>query len=234
MKLIDMSVADFTNEVDSNSPAPGGGSVSALASDIGVSLARMMAHLSFEKKKFEQLNEKTKEEFKARFDKLGEIRKELSTLVDKDTESFNEFMKAVKMPKETEEALVDGWLKTGDLGYIDEDNFVFITGRKKNLIILSNGENVSPEELENELSKSRLIKEILVSEYKNIIKAEILPDYEYANNNGINDIENEIRNLVDKYNCELPTYKRIGMVIIRDTEFEKTTSKKIKREYTKV
>ena len=79
MKLIDMSVADFTNEVDSNSPAPGGGSVSALASDIGVSLARMMAH------------------------KLGEIRKELSTLVDKDTESFNEFMKAVKMPKETEE-----------------------------------------------------------------------------------------------------------------------------------
>ena len=103
MKLIDMSVADFTNEVDSNSPAPGGGSVSALASDIGVSLARMMAHLSFEKKKFEQLNEKTKEEFKSRFDKLGEIRKELSTLVDKDTESFNEFMKAVKMPKETEE-----------------------------------------------------------------------------------------------------------------------------------
>ena len=102
MKLIDMSVADFTNEVDSNSPAPGGGSVSALASDIGVSLARMMAHLSFEKKKFEQLDEKTKEEFKARFDKLGEIRKELSTLVDKDTESFNEFMK-VKMPKETEE-----------------------------------------------------------------------------------------------------------------------------------
>ena len=74
MKLIDMSVADFTNEVDSNSPAPGGGSVSALASDIGVSLARMMAHLSFEKKKFEQLDEKTKEEFKARFDKLGEIR----------------------------------------------------------------------------------------------------------------------------------------------------------------
>ena len=103
MKLIDMTVTDFASEVDSNSPAPGGGSVSALASDIGVSLARMMAHLSFEKKKFEQLNEKTKEEFKARFDKLGEIRKELSTLVDKDTESFNEFMKAVKMPKETEE-----------------------------------------------------------------------------------------------------------------------------------
>lgn len=103
MKLIDMTVTDFANEVDSNSPAPGGGSVSALASDIGVGLARMMAHLSFGKKKFEALDDATKTEFKARFDKLGEIRAELSTLVDKDTESFNEFMKALKMPKETEE-----------------------------------------------------------------------------------------------------------------------------------
>ncbi|MBU5335993.1 cyclodeaminase/cyclohydrolase family protein [Intestinibacter bartlettii] len=103
MKLIDMTVTDFANEVDSNSPAPGGGSVSALASDIGVGLARMMAHLSFGKKKFEALDDKTKEEFKVRFDKLGEIRTELSTLVDKDTESFNEFMKALKLPKETDE-----------------------------------------------------------------------------------------------------------------------------------
>lgn len=103
MRLIDMTVIDFANEVDSNSPAPGGGSVSALASDIGVGLARMMAHLSFGKKKFEALDEATKEEFKVRFDKLAEIRAELSTLVDKDTDSFNEFMKAVKMPKETDE-----------------------------------------------------------------------------------------------------------------------------------
>ena len=95
MKLIDMTVTDFASEVDSNSPAPGGGSVSALASDIGVGLARMMAHLSFGKK-----------EFKVRFDKLGEIRTELSTLVDKDTESFNEFMKVLKLPKETDEEKV--------------------------------------------------------------------------------------------------------------------------------
>ena len=90
MKLIDMTVTDFASEVDSNSPAPGGGSVSALASDIGVGLARMMAHLSFGKKKFEALDDKT----------------ELSTLVDKDTESFNEFMKALKLPKETDEEKV--------------------------------------------------------------------------------------------------------------------------------
>ena len=106
MKLIDMTVTDFASEVDSNSPAPGGGSVSALASDIGVGLARMMAHLSFGKKKFEALDDKTKEEFKVRFDKLGEIRTELSTLVDKDTESFNEFMKVLKLPKETDEEKV--------------------------------------------------------------------------------------------------------------------------------
>ena len=58
-----------------------------------------------------------------------------------------------KMPKETEETLVDGWLRTGDLGYVDEEGFVFLTGRLKNLIITANGENVSPEELENKIVK---------------------------------------------------------------------------------
>lgn len=101
MKLIDMTVADFAKEVDSNSPAPGGGSVAALASDIGVGLARMMAHLSFGKKKYEALEEDIKAEFEVKFDKLGKIREELSKLIDEDTKSFNEFMKALKMPKDT-------------------------------------------------------------------------------------------------------------------------------------
>lgn len=101
MKLINMTVTDFAKEVDSNSPAPGGGSVAALASDIGVGLSRMMAHLSFGKKKYEALDEKIKEEFEVKFDKLGQIREELSKLVDEDTKSFNEFMKALKMPKDT-------------------------------------------------------------------------------------------------------------------------------------
>lgn len=101
MKLIDMTVSNFANEVDSNSPAPGGGSVAALASDIGVGLSRMMAHLSFGKKKYEALDKAVKEEFETKFDKLGKIREELSKLVDEDTKSFNEYMKAVKMPKDT-------------------------------------------------------------------------------------------------------------------------------------
>ena len=96
MKLVEMTVEDFSKEVDSNSPAPGGGSVSALASNIGVSLARMMANLSFGKKKYESLDESIRLEFIDRFNKLGDIRQELILLVDKDTESFEEYMKVEK------------------------------------------------------------------------------------------------------------------------------------------
>ena len=102
MKLIDMSLAEFSDEVDSNSPAPGGGSVAALASNIGIALARMMAHLSFGKKKYEALDESIRLEFVDRFNKMADIRQELLELVDKDTESFTEVMKAMRITKETE------------------------------------------------------------------------------------------------------------------------------------
>ena len=138
-----------------------------------------------------------------------------------------------KMPKETKDTLVDGYLKTGDLGYIDVDNYLYITGRRKNLIILANGENVSPEELENGLSINRMVKEVVVSEDKNSIKAEIFPDYDYLDKIKAKDIEGSIQSIVDKYNLELPSYKKINKVVIRETEFEKTTSKKIKRKYVK-
>lgn len=103
MELIQMKVIDFSNEVDSSSPAPGGGSVSALASNIGVSLSRMMCNLSFGKKKFEELDKEIKDEFNCRFLRLGEIRSRLMELVDEDTNSFNEVMKAFKLPKETQQ-----------------------------------------------------------------------------------------------------------------------------------
>lgn len=103
MKLVDLTIDEFLKEVDSPSPAPGGGSVSSLASALGVSLARMVGHLSFGKKKFEGLDEGIKVEFKKRFEELQGIEEELKNLIDRDTESFNLFMTAMKMPKETEE-----------------------------------------------------------------------------------------------------------------------------------
>ncbi len=135
-----------------------------------------------------------------------------------------------KMPEETAETLEDGWLKTGDLGYIDEDNFVYITGRKKNLIILANGENVSPEEIENQICKADLVKEIIVREKDKVIQAEIFPDYEYAKKKRIHDIPAKLQEIIDEYNSSAPVYKRILDLVVRETEFEKNTSKKIKRQ----
>lgn len=134
-----------------------------------------------------------------------------------------------KMPREAAEALTDGWLHTGDLGYVDEDNFVYITGRKKNLIILENGENVSPEELENQLYKSPLVKEVLIGESKGIIEAEIFPDLEYAQKKKIKDVEGALQEFVDTVNQGQPPYKKIRGLKVRDTEFAKTSSRKIKR-----
>ncbi|MEE0421150.1 MAG: AMP-binding protein [Lachnospiraceae bacterium] len=134
-----------------------------------------------------------------------------------------------QMPEETEEALTDGWLRTGDLGYVDEDGFVFLTGRKKNLIILKNGENVSPEELENELGKSPLVQEVLVREKDSVIEAEVFPDQDYVKKKHIKEITQRLQEVIDEYNQGLPAYKRIHGLKVREEEFEKTPSKKIKR-----
>ena len=88
MKLVELDVLKFLDVVDSNSPAPGGGSVSALASSLGTSLARMVAHLSFGKKKYEA---------------LLKIKNELNDLIDRDSEAYNTVMAAYKLPKETAE-----------------------------------------------------------------------------------------------------------------------------------
>ena len=133
------------------------------------------------------------------------------------------------MPKETAETLEDGWLKTGDLGYVDEDGFVFLTGRKKNLIITPNGENVLPEEIENILSEKRIIQEVIVRESEGVIEAEIFPDYEYAAKKRVKDIRSNLQEILDEYNLKAPLYKRVVKLKIRETEFEKNTTKKIKR-----
>ena len=133
------------------------------------------------------------------------------------------------MPEETKETLVDGWLRTGDLGYVDEDGFVYLTGRKKNLIITKNGENVSPEELENKIGEARLVQEILVREKEGVIEAEIFPDLDYVKKKRIKNVEEELQKVIDAYNQEAPAYKRVYKLKVREREFEKTPSKKIKR-----
>lgn len=131
-----------------------------------------------------------------------------------------------KNPEETANTLTpDGWLKTGDLGHKDNDGYLYITGRKKNLIILSNGENVSPEEIENKFITFRPIKEIVVYEDGHLITAQIYPDPDYKSE----DIQEEIRRKVDEINDTFPPAKRIVNIIFRDKEFVKTASKKIIR-----
>ncbi len=121
MKLIDLKITEFINQVDSNSPAPGGGSVSALISTLGVSLARMVGHLSVTKKKFKNLDKDVQEQFNKNLEHLETIKDELITLIDKDTEAFNEIMKAFQIPKEETEkrmtALEDATLEAIKVPY---------------------------------------------------------------------------------------------------------------------
>ena len=116
-----------------------------------------------------------------------------------------------------------GWLKTGDLGYV-KDRRIYITGRKKNLIILSNGENVSPEELENRFAGCEWLSEIMVYSEDEQITAEVYPFPEYADR-----AEALFRKKAEEINKTVPPARRIVRLRLRDTEFEKTTSRKVKR-----
>lgn len=131
-----------------------------------------------------------------------------------------------KDPAETANSLTpDGWLMTCDLGHKDEDGYLYITGRKKNLIILSNGENVSPEELENQFAAFAPIKEIVVYSEGEQITAQVFPNPDYPSD----DIQAEIRAKIDEVNSAFPPAKRIINIIFRDKEFIKTASRKIIR-----
>ncbi len=128
-----------------------------------------------------------------------------------------------KDPEATADVLTDGWYYTGDLGYVDEDGFIFLTGRKKNLIILSNGENISPEELEEGFQIDPGVNEVLVYEKDSKIVAEIFPEEEYFGKQEYFD------ELMLKVNEGRPIYKQVASVKLREVEFIKNASKKIVR-----
>lgn len=147
----------------------------------------------------------------------------------------NVMMGYYKNPEATAEVFTeDGWFRTGDLGYMDKDGYIFITGRKKNLIILSNGKNIFPEELEEHLAHNEIIGESVVIGRKNdqgeiVITVIVYPNPELTEGKTKDEILEEVKAAVTETNKKLPTFKHIQNVEIRDTEFEKTTTKKIKR-----
>ena len=139
-----------------------------------------------------------------------------------------------KNPQETKNVFDDGeWFKTGDLGSIDDDGYLYITGRIKNLIILSDGNNISPEELELRICQSPLIDSVVVFEEKRnqtpVLLASVYPDYQYCGANHIADIRGEALKLIEQVNAENPAYMKIYGVDIRDAPFEKTATGKIIR-----
>ncbi len=130
----------------------------------------------------------------------------------------------------------DGFFHTGDYGKLDSDGWLYITGRKKNLIIFSNGKNVYPEEIETEISRIRGVLEVVVyageskkNPEKEVIVAEIFPDYEQLKNDGVVDVKEYFDEHVKIANTHMAPYKKVGLVKIRKEEFIKNTSRKITR-----
>ena len=130
----------------------------------------------------------------------------------------------------------EGYFRTGDYGKLTKDRTLYITGRKKNLIILSNGKNVYPEEIENELISVPGVQDIIVYEGKsrrgmeyNAIVAEIFPDKEFIEKNGITDVKAYLQGYLNQYNKTAVPYKKISVLKVRKEDFPKNTLRKIMR-----
>ena len=130
----------------------------------------------------------------------------------------------------------DGYFHTGDYGKLDEEGWIYITGRKKNLIILSNGKNVYPEEIEADLQKVEGVNEVVVyagesrvQKDKITIVAEIYPDADLLADKGVTDMQKYFEDQVKALNSRMPSYKAVKCVKLRNVEFQKNTSRKITR-----
>jgi len=133
-------------------------------------------------------------------------------------------------PQATADAFVDGWFRTGDLGYVESDDSLYLTGRIKNLILLKNGKNVYPEEIENLYPRNGLIKEIIIREGESDnIEAVIYPNPDLCVNKSSSDVFLELTQIIEEVNRGLPYYKHVTALKVRDEPFTKTSTNKLIR-----
>ncbi|MBQ3516419.1 MAG: AMP-binding protein, partial [Lachnospiraceae bacterium] len=137
-------------------------------------------------------------------------------------------------PEATAAVLEDGWLKTGDLVEEDEEGYITIVGRIKNLIILSNGENISPEEIEEVYYKENFVKDCLIKEDtmngESVIAIEIFPYGPEVEGLSPEEIQKKAEEVVAKVNATMPTFKRVTKVMTRSEDFKRTGAMKIDRK----
>jgi len=170
-------------------------------------------------------------------------------IVDKNDEGIGEIIYRgpnvmhgyYKMQEKTDEVIIDGWFHTGDLGFVDDDGWLYITGRKKNIIVTKTGKNIYPEEIEKHLMKIKYIEECMVygvdgdGNDDTVVSVQVRPNYEEIYEDHGQDFDDDqvyylIKKSISEVNQEMPNYKRVKNVVIRKEEFVKTTTKKIKRQ----
>jgi len=142
----------------------------------------------------------------------------------------NVFLGYYNDPENTRATLTDdGWLKTGDLAEFDDEGYLYITGRLKNVIILSNGENVSPEAIEEYFYQYPTVRDCLVKEENNAIAIEILPQMQAFEGKDLTAIESYFEKVLQEVNAKLPTTHRVAKMRVRQEDFKRTGSFKVSR-----
>ena len=133
-------------------------------------------------------------------------------------------------PAENEAAYEDGWFKTGDLVRLDEEGYLYITGRKKEVIVLPSGENISPAEYEAKFSELDVVQDSLIYEQDGLLVLQVFPRAVVLNKIDVEDKEGYLRAKIDEVNESLPSFARVNKVIVRTVDFIRSPSMKILRK----